>query len=108
MPKFIGTFGFGHGYAKCYTVITAATKEEAQEEMQERYQGYWSMVHPSREAAGVERHDLLKIEPGVRPPFVEFGKYSLQSWLIERGIPFEHDDAVSRLVELAEEYWQEN
>lgn len=108
MPRFIGTFGFGHGYARCYTVVTAETKEEAQEEMRRRYHGYWSNVHPSEEAAGVAEHNLLKIEPGVRPPFREFGKYHLQSWLIERGVPFEHNDDVNRLRDLAEEYWEEN
>lgn len=108
MPRFIGTFGFSHGYSRCYTVVTAETEDEANEEMQRRYQGYWSRVHPSEKAAGVTAHNLLKIEPGVRPPFKEFGKYHLQSWLIERGIPFEHTDDVEQLVELADNHWQEN
>ena len=105
---FIGTFGSNHGYAQCYTEISADTEEEAEQIMRERYQGYWSMTYPSREAAGVEEYNLLKIEPGVCPPFEKFGKYSLQSWLIERGIPCEHTDEVDQLVELATEYWQEN
>jgi hypothetical protein len=108
MPIFIGTFGGSHGYSRCFTEIEADTKEEAEEEMQRRYQGYWSMVYPSREAAGVEEHNLIQIEPGVRPPFEKFGTYALQSWLIERGVPCEHTDTQERLAELATDYWQEN
>lgn len=108
MNKFIGTFGSNHGYARCYTEVSAATKDEACKIMQERYQGYWSTVYPSEKDAGVGRYGLLKIEPGVCPPFERFGRYTLQSWLIERGVPFEHDDAVIQLVDLATDYWQEN
>lgn len=108
MPKFIGTFGSNHGYAHCYTVVEAPTEDDAKTIMQERYQGYWSMVYRSEKEAGVAQFGLLKIEPGARPPFQKFGKHTLQSWLIERGVPFEHNDDADRLLFLADEYWQEN
>jgi hypothetical protein len=75
--------------------------------MNERYEKKWSRLYASEAEAGVTEHKLLKIEPGVRPPFEKFGKFSLQSWLIERGVPFEHNDEQPRLAELADEYWQE-
>ena len=74
MNKYYFTFGYGHnpgiGY---YTIIEAEDEGIARELMTELYPGdpnpkcgRWAFCYPSAEAAGVDRFNLIYVEPGFK------------------------------------------
>lgn len=63
MKEYIFTFGYGQtpGIGN-YTVIEAEDESKAREIMVSRIGLSWSFTYPSREAAGVDRWKLKKVE----------------------------------------------
>ena len=59
--EFIFTFGIDHPLGRCYTVVRAATRDEARQRMFDVFGLRWAFQYDSREAAGVERWGLREI-----------------------------------------------
>ena len=55
------TFGFGHQYPNCYTVIHG-TMGEAREEMVRRHGDKWAFQYRTAYDAGVNRFNLRRVE----------------------------------------------
>lgn len=54
------TWGFGHDYENCYTIIHG-TRETARVEMVRKFGNRWAFQYPSAEAAGVKEYNLMLI-----------------------------------------------
>jgi hypothetical protein len=62
MKKYYFTFGFGHEFPNCYTVIEAEDAGAARKEMFSRYGDKWAMQYDTAEAAGVDRFNLTRVQ----------------------------------------------
>ena len=58
---YYATFGFGHDYENCYTIIIAENRRQAFVQMLCNYGTEWAFMYNSKEKAGVYEYNLKYI-----------------------------------------------